>query len=143
MIADSCVEGGQVFEQRMRQSHAPSAPAAQASVSAEPRPAGAGPVVERVRKQVTNIKNIPTDVDYRAEDVIEEEVVSAFAATPETGEATPEEIAATKARLAAEAAKASAGHVAAAPAAKPAADKKHAEKHADKGEKKKPTKKKE
>ena len=81
LIADACVEGGTVFEQRMRHHGAP-APVATAAATAdvvttvgEPSytaaKSAAGPVVERVVKK--QVRNIPTDIDYRAQDVIEEE----------------------------------------------------------------------
>jgi small subunit ribosomal protein S2 len=101
MIADACVEGGTLFEQRMRQQHAPAA--APAHPVAEGAEASKGPVVERVmRKQV---RNIPTDIDYRAEgeeDLTEVSPVEAEAATeaesvavdagsvPESAPAAPE-----------------------------------------------------
>ncbi len=85
LAADACLEGAALFEQRMRQ-HAPTQsqvaapPTGQASVTAPsvvtatpvaipetpkvPK-APAGPLVERVlRKQ---IRNIPTEIDYREE----------------------------------------------------------------------------
>ncbi len=94
MIADSCVEGGQLFEQRMRQSHSPSSQTPMNAVEGADgemivpptRPPGAGPVVERVRKGASAILNIPTDIDYRSEDVIEEDVDAAAAAAVSAAE---------------------------------------------------------
>lgn len=67
LIADACLEGGQVFEQRMR-----------ASGTQKPKQqeqegvVNAGPVVEKVtRRQL----KIPTEIDYRAEDTEDEEEV--------------------------------------------------------------------
>ena len=84
MIADACLEGAAVFEQRMR-TMTPSAPEAKEAVAAQPAPevaakAPAGPVVERVKRPV--IKNIPTEIDYRDE---------ALMADDETEEAPAEE----------------------------------------------------
>ena len=92
LIADACLEGGALFEQRMRQQHAPSVPVAAvpAGEAAAPRPSG--PVIEKVRRQM--VRNIPTDIDYRAEG--EEEATEA-ANTEAAGEqlaedkGTPEE----------------------------------------------------
>lgn len=95
LVADSCVEGQDLFEQRAK-SHSPEGPAsvpAQAAVA----PAGetapppiaakpaAGPVVERVlRKQ---IKNIPTEIDYREpEEEAEEETPPVATEEAEKGE---------------------------------------------------------
>jgi small subunit ribosomal protein S2 len=80
LISDACLEGAQVFEQRMRssqpqqqQQQAPAAAAAEgataekapAAAAAQPQQAKApaGPVIERVKRPV--IKNIPTEIDYR------------------------------------------------------------------------------
>jgi small subunit ribosomal protein S2 len=91
LIADACLEGSAQFEQRMRQSHAPAtashhqpqAPAEGGEAQA-PKPAGAGPVIERVvRKQ---LRNIPTEIDYRAEAGLEEETASAEEPTAATDE---------------------------------------------------------
>lgn len=76
MIADACLEGAQVFEQKTRtqQQTATQAAAPTPAPVAEAKPTG--PVVEKVKRPV--IKNIPTEIDYRAEvadleeDIIEE-----------------------------------------------------------------------
>ena len=82
LIADACLEGQALFEQRVRlQSPEALATGAVAvppteMATAEPTPAAkppapSGPVIERVvRKQ---IKNIPTEIDYREVDDTEEE----------------------------------------------------------------------
>jgi small subunit ribosomal protein S2 len=72
LIADACLEGAAVFEQRMR-TMTPPTPAPVEAVAAQPAAteapvaakAPAGPVVERVKRPV--IKNIPTEIDYRDE----------------------------------------------------------------------------
>lgn len=66
LIADACAEGAQLFEQRMRAQAGPTAtPVVQAA------PEQKGPVVEKVvRKQ---LRNIPTEIDPRAQDLDEEE----------------------------------------------------------------------
>jgi small subunit ribosomal protein S2 len=64
LIADACLEGAAQFEQRARQGGAPVHTAQPVAADAEGARA-VGPVVERVmRKQ---IKNIPTEIDYRSE----------------------------------------------------------------------------
>jgi len=98
LIADSCLEGSEIYEQRLRQMGGGTKPAAatdesKGEVSAKP----AGPIVEKVvRKQ---LKNIPTEIDYRDEALLEEDEVVApveasaegdeAATTPEATEATP------------------------------------------------------
>lgn len=85
LIADSCLEGAAVFEQKMRTmtppaaSTAAEAPAQQAAPEVAAK-APVGPVVERVKRPV--IKNIPTEIDYRDE---------ALLADDETEEAPAEE----------------------------------------------------
>ncbi|MFM8314839.1 MAG: 30S ribosomal protein S2 [Deltaproteobacteria bacterium] len=86
LIADSCLEGAAVYEQRVRTMTpaTPAAPEAVVAASAQPTPevaakAPTGPVVERVKRP--SIKNIPTEIDYRDE---------ALLADDETEE-TPEE----------------------------------------------------
>lgn len=70
LIADACLEGAQIFEQRMRIAGgglaAPEVPVVQGEAPTTPTPAEAKmPVVERVvRRQV---RNIPTDIDYLEE----------------------------------------------------------------------------
>ncbi len=82
LISDACAEGAAIFEQNARSQPGVQAASAQAEVTekvAEP----AGPVVEKVvRRQ--QVKNIPTDIDYRAETEIEEEVAPAPAEEAET-----------------------------------------------------------
>lgn len=75
MIADACIEGGSVFEQRMRQG----APVEKPKTEAAPA-APKGPVVERVVKKA--LKNIPSDIDYR-ESEDEEEDAAVMGAGPE------------------------------------------------------------
>lgn len=74
LIADACLEGAQIYEQRLRamQPQTPVAAPVEAApvegtpvAEAAPAPKVAGPVVERVKRPV--IKNIPTEIDYRAE----------------------------------------------------------------------------
>jgi len=69
LIADSCVEGTAVFEQKMRTMTPPSPTVSQGSAEQQAPEAVAkaptGPVVERVKRPV--IKNIPTEIDYRDE----------------------------------------------------------------------------
>ncbi len=75
MIADACLEGAQVYEQKTR-----TQPQAQGGADAA-KPAApveaakaAGPVVEKVKRPV--LKNIPTEIDYRSEAAdLEEDVV--------------------------------------------------------------------
>jgi len=101
LIADACLEGSSQFEQNARQSQPQSAaPAAEAKTAAPAATAAAtpaaGPVVERVvRKQ---LRNIPTEIDYRAEAAEIEEEVKAEAPVAEAVEVeTPEAPAATPA----------------------------------------------
>lgn len=88
LIADACLEGGNLYEQRMRQHAAPAVAHAtpEGAAGEEGKAAAAhGPVVERVvRRQV---KNIPTDIDYR-DDATEDdtaEVPPVEAAAEEAG----------------------------------------------------------
>lgn len=83
LVADSCLEGAALYEQKMRQHHAPAAPRPTAPVEGE-APKAAGPVIERVKRP--QIKNIPTEIDYRAEAIIEDEETPA-----ETPAETPDE----------------------------------------------------
>lgn len=65
LIADACLEGANAYEQRARQNQQDKAPAASAAAKPEAGKEPAkftGPMV--VRRQ---LKNIPTDIDYRAE----------------------------------------------------------------------------
>ncbi len=88
LIADACAEGAQAYELKMRQAH-PDKEEEMVEVAAPAVAAPAGPVVERVvRRQV---KNIPTDIDYRAEAETEEETPAAAPAeATESGESNPE-----------------------------------------------------
>lgn len=90
LIAEACLEGGALLEQRLRQSQ-PAQPAQQQPKEEEQAAAPSGPVVERVvRKQ---LRNIPTEIDYRAEgeeEVTEEVVVEDAAAASSETEAAPE-----------------------------------------------------
>jgi len=84
LIADACLEGSAVFEQRMRVSQGGTASETQLPQA----PKSAGPVVERVtRKQV---RNIPTDIDYRAEAGLIEDETEEPVAVPAVDSATPE-----------------------------------------------------
>lgn len=117
LIADACVEGAAVFEQRMRSSGvgtaATAAAAAPAPAVEEPAPAkktASGPVVERVvRKQL----KIPTEIDYRDEALLEDDAPDA-GQTPGAGAAEAPAEAAETAEAATPAAEE------AAPKAKPA-----------------------
>lgn len=114
LIADACLEGAQVFEQRARTHGGPAHPQQQQH---QQQGEAKQPVVEKVvRKQ---LKNIPTEIDYRAEAVLtpEEEEVLAAAPVAEEGDAT--DIAA-----AAKTAEAPAEKAADKPAVKPADKKK-------------------
>jgi small subunit ribosomal protein S2 len=90
LIADACVEGAQLFEQRMRHSGVPTAAASAQAANAEageagemPVPKSAGPVVERVtRKRL----KIPTEIDYREVTEGEDEAPPVEEAAPETPE---------------------------------------------------------
>lgn len=106
LIADACLEGGALHEQRLRQSQP-----VQREAPVEVKPATEAPAVERVVKK--NLRNIPTEIDYRAEAEIEEEVVEAPAAEATEGveaaaatEAAPEDKPAAKATPAPKKAKA-------------------------------------
>lgn len=103
LIADACLEGNQLYEQRARQAQPQSGE--KPAPATEAKPAAGGPAV--VRKQ---LRNIPTEVDYRAEAELTEEETAALN-TP-----TPEEAAAAAAAEAEPVAEA-------APADKPAAAK--------------------
>jgi small subunit ribosomal protein S2 len=73
LVADACLEGAALFEQRAQMSQQAQtpvrAPKVEAAVEVAP-PKPAGPVVERVKRP--QIKNIPTEIDYR--DTGEEEL---------------------------------------------------------------------
>lgn len=89
LVADACLEGSQLFEQRMRaQSGGPMERPDE--VDAEPVKV-VGPLVERV---TTKKLKIPTDIDYRETPDAEEEVapVEAAAAEGEEGEAVVPEV---------------------------------------------------
>lgn len=69
LISEACAEGGSAFEQKMRQagiSVTPTPKKEEAAAPAAPRRAE-GPIVERVVRR--QLRNIPTDIDYRAEGV--------------------------------------------------------------------------
>jgi len=66
LIADACQEGGQAFEQRMRQQSAPGAAHASQEGAQQER-ASHGPVIEKVVRR--DVKNIPTDIDYHIDAV--------------------------------------------------------------------------
>ncbi len=79
MIADACLEGAAVQEQKARVQQQPheGQPAATAKAVEAQKPTG--PVVEKVKRPV--IKNIPTELDYRAEKgELEEDIVEDKAA---------------------------------------------------------------
>jgi small subunit ribosomal protein S2 len=82
LIADACTEGASQFEQRMRSHHAPAAQRQEQTAEGTEPKAAAGPVIERVKRPL--IKNIPTEIDYRAEAGLEEEETPAEAAPAET-----------------------------------------------------------
>jgi small subunit ribosomal protein S2 len=88
LIADACVEGAQLFEQRMRHSGSPSASSQAAKTEGgeageAAAPKSAGPVVERVtRKRL----KIPTEIDYRETPEGEDETPPVEEAAPETPE---------------------------------------------------------
>jgi small subunit ribosomal protein S2 len=128
LIADACEEGAQLFETRVRQlGGSGQQPQQQAPATT---PVAGQPVVQKVLKG--QVRNIPTDIDYRAEaGLIDDE---ADAAPAETAEAAP---AAVEAAPTAEAPAAQPE-----PAAKTAkAPKASAEKKADGAKKAKPAKK--
>ena len=81
LIADACLEGGQLFEQRMR-SHGAGNTDRSELPEGGARPVG--PVVERVKSK--RLKNIPTEIDYR-ENAEGEEEAPAAEVTPEEGAA--------------------------------------------------------
>lgn len=65
LIADACIEGAQVFEQRMRNQGVSTATHTNVPGVEAATPASTGPVVERViRKKL----RIPTEIDYREQD---------------------------------------------------------------------------
>jgi len=92
LIADSCLEGQQLFEQKARAQQSQ----AQAGNQGEDKPAPAqaapkvtGPVVERVaKKPAQQVRNIPTDIDYKVDsgivDVEEPEETPVIADKPAT-----------------------------------------------------------
>ena len=75
LAADACSEGGQVFEQKMRQGGVEKKQEAPKEKPEEKKEQG--PVVERVLKK--QLKNIPTDIDYREpeDDEEDEEMMAA------------------------------------------------------------------
>lgn len=80
MISDACIEGGAVYEQRMRRVVAQPS---EIALHAEAPPKPSGPVVERVvRRQL----RIPTEIDFR--DITEGEVEEE---SPQTGPAPEKE----------------------------------------------------
>jgi small subunit ribosomal protein S2 len=83
LIADSCMEGAAVFEQKARVHGGQNAAPQQARSEQPQQPKG--PVVEKVvRKQ---LRNIPTEIDYRAEAQLLEEDEPVTAAPVAEGEA--------------------------------------------------------
>lgn len=87
LVADSVVEGQQLLEQKARAQQSQSRPTASASAEGAQEakteaPKPQGPVVERVKRPV--IKNIPTEIDYRADTADSEE--DEVAATPAAAE---------------------------------------------------------
>jgi len=87
LVADACLEGAQVFEQRMR--HAGGGASAEGDGDMMAR--ATGPVVERVTRKKLKI---PTEIDYRDSAEGEEEVVAApegeAGAAEASAEASPE-----------------------------------------------------
>lgn len=92
LVADSVVEGQALLEQKLRAQQPQHKPTAapeggvEAKTEAPSKPQG--PVVERVKRPV--IKNIPTEIDYRAETADTEEEETAPPAAEESSEETPE-----------------------------------------------------
>jgi small subunit ribosomal protein S2 len=72
LIADSCLEGAAIYEQKARvaQGQVATEGQAQAEKPVEEKVA-AGPVVEKVKRP--KLLNIPTEIDYRDSSLIEEE----------------------------------------------------------------------
>lgn len=76
LLADAALEGSAIYEQKLRaQQPQPkereASPAAPQETKAPEKPVAAGPLVERVKRPV--VKNIPTDIDYRADASAEED----------------------------------------------------------------------
>jgi small subunit ribosomal protein S2 len=130
LIADACAEGAQIFETRVRQLGGSSQQQQQTPATT---PVAGQPIVQKVTK--AQVRNIPMDIDYRAEaGLIDDEadaVATEAAQTTETAEIVE---ATSEAAPTAEAAAAQP-----APAAK--APKASAEKKADGAKKAKPAKK--
>jgi len=83
LMADACAEGAAIYEQKARVAQGQTAEApAQAAVAPEAEKVAAGPVVEKVKRP--KLLNIPTEIDYRDESLLEEEE------TPEAPQATDE-----------------------------------------------------
>ncbi len=89
LMADACLEGAAIYEQKARvaQGQAAEAPAQAAPAAVEPEKVAAGPVVEKVRRP--KLLNIPTEIDYRDESLLEEEEVAETPAAEESGENEP------------------------------------------------------
>jgi hypothetical protein len=78
LIADACLEGASAFENRLRQSQ----PSANKSESATAEGAHAAGSEGGVRKQ---LRNIPTEIDYRLSDEETPEEAAAAEAPAEEG----------------------------------------------------------
>jgi len=89
LMADACLEGAAIYEQKARvaQGQAAEAPAQAVPAAAEPEKVAAGPVVEKVKRP--KLLNIPTEIDYRDESLLEEEEVTETPAAEESGENEP------------------------------------------------------
>lgn len=74
LIADSCLEGAAVYEQKARVAQGATATESSAAATQAPQAEVekvAGPVVEKVKRP--KLLNIPTEIDYRDSSLLEEE----------------------------------------------------------------------
>jgi small subunit ribosomal protein S2 len=73
LIADSCLEGSAIYEQKARIAQGGAAIEAAATPAQQPEveKVAAGPVVEKVKRP--KLLNIPTEIDYRDSSLLEEE----------------------------------------------------------------------
>jgi small subunit ribosomal protein S2 len=84
LIADSCLEGAAIYEQKARIAQGQAGAEAKPAQTTEAEKAAAGPVVEKVKRP--KLLNIPTEIDYRDASLLEEEETTEAESTEEKTE---------------------------------------------------------